>query len=65
MHDDNKTATRSLSELVEKIVERGTISAEDQFEINNLAQSSAKATEDTQAVVRLTDLITGRKITVI
>ncbi len=65
MHDEHQTTNRSLSELVEMIVERGTISPQDQYEINRLAQGSTKGADDAQAVVRLTDLITGGKISVI
>lgn len=55
---------KTLSELVEMIVEKGTLSPQDQLEINQVAQKGFRG-DDSAAVEKLTTLVSGGKIQVI
>lgn len=65
MANNNEQSTRSIHQMVEKIIEKGSISREEQQEINTTALRGPKQPEDAQALNNLTSLICEGKVNVI
>ena len=56
---------KPLRQLIEKIIENGSISREDQREINDTARSGMATDLDSDAVARLTNLISAGRVSVL
>ncbi|MCC6932298.1 MAG: hypothetical protein IT292_03480 [Deltaproteobacteria bacterium] len=56
---------KSLSQLIEKIIERGSLSREDQEKINEAANNGRFTNQDSDAVGRLTSLISEGRVNVL
>jgi hypothetical protein len=65
MENNNEQSTRSIHQMVEMIIEKGSISREEQQEINMTAFRGAKQPQDAQALSNLTSLICEGKVNVI
>ena len=65
MQQDELNSNKSLGQLIEKIVEKGSLSQEDQNEINSVALRGNLRSEDVAAMGSLTELITTGRINVI
>ena len=65
MQQDELNSNKSLGQLIEKIVEKGSLSQEDQNEINSVALRGNLRSEDVAAMGSLTELITSGRINVI
>lgn len=55
---------KPLSQFIEKIIETGSLSRDDQNEINRLAFSNPYSDKDAEAVQKLTNMITEGRVSV-
>ena len=55
---------KPLSQFIEKIIETGNLSRDDQNEINRIATAKPFSDQDSAAVQKLTSLITEGRISV-
>ena len=65
MQQDELNNNKTLGQLIEKIVEKGSLSQDDQNEINSLALRGNLRSEEVAAMGSLTELITTGRINVI
>lgn len=65
MERSDMSEPKPLSQFIEKIIETGTLSREDQNEINRLATKNSYTDRDSEAVQKLTNLITEGRVSVV
>ena len=56
---------KPLNSLIEKIIESGNLSRDDQAEINRIAMSSSVSEDDSRAVEKLTSMISEGRVHVV